>query len=373
MTRKLIKSIGNIPGWSTKRKIVVFESDDWGSVRMSSVAAFEKLKKAGIDESGNHYNMYDALECNLDLNELFDTLTQHSDMNGNNPVFTAACIVANPDFEKIKQHNFTTYFFEPFTNTLNKYPAHDKVMSFYKTGMENKIFVPVFHGREHLNVNRWMNALKNNHKTTRKAFEYGVTGVYKGINNEIVPNFQAAFDLENLNEINDHEKILESGIELFNSQFNHKPCYFVPPNGRFNNALEMKLHAEGVKYIYSDKLQNEPVGNGKSKRNMRFIGQKNKFKQIYISRNCVFEPASLEHSQRINWVENCLNDIQNAFFWNKPAIISSHRVNYSGFLHPQNRENGLKQLNELLERMLKRWPNIEFLSSVELAQLIEKQ
>ena len=37
----------NIPGWCTNRKIVVIESDDWGSIRMSSLEAFKKLLKAG--------------------------------------------------------------------------------------------------------------------------------------------------------------------------------------------------------------------------------------------------------------------------------------------------------------------------------------
>ena len=31
----------NIPGWNTKRRIVVFESDDWGAIRMPSKAVFE--------------------------------------------------------------------------------------------------------------------------------------------------------------------------------------------------------------------------------------------------------------------------------------------------------------------------------------------
>lgn len=39
--------VSNIPGWRTNRKIVVIESDDWGSIRMSSLEAFKNLLKAG--------------------------------------------------------------------------------------------------------------------------------------------------------------------------------------------------------------------------------------------------------------------------------------------------------------------------------------
>ena len=45
-------------------------------------------------------------------------------------------------------------------------------------------------------------------------------------------------------------------------------------------------------------------------------------------------------------------------------------MNYIGFLHPENREKSLRKLEELLVRMLKRWPDIEFMTSSELGDLI---
>ena len=68
-----------------------------------------------------------------------------------------------------------------------------------------------------------------------------------------------------------------------------------------------------------------------------------------------------------------MKEIEIAFRWNKPAVISSHRVNYIGYLHPENRERSLKQLSELLSRMLKKWPDIEFMTSSELGDLIAKE
>ena len=45
---KIIVNLSNVKGWRTKRHIVVIESDDWGSVRMSSLESFERLKAAGV-------------------------------------------------------------------------------------------------------------------------------------------------------------------------------------------------------------------------------------------------------------------------------------------------------------------------------------
>jgi hypothetical protein len=35
------KNLLHLPGWYTKRKIVVFENDDWGSIRMTSLSIFD--------------------------------------------------------------------------------------------------------------------------------------------------------------------------------------------------------------------------------------------------------------------------------------------------------------------------------------------
>lgn len=43
------RNIANLFGWCTNKKIVVIESDDWGSIRMPSLSSFEKLEKLGLD------------------------------------------------------------------------------------------------------------------------------------------------------------------------------------------------------------------------------------------------------------------------------------------------------------------------------------
>ena len=86
------------------------------------------------------------------------------------------------------------------------------------------------------------------------------------------------------------------------------------------------------------------------------MGKRNRFEQCYITRNCFFEPSS----STVDYVDLCLRDISTAFKWHKPAVISTHRVNYIGFLHEENRDNSIRQLGKLLSRMLEIWPDIEF-------------
>jgi hypothetical protein len=43
MLNKVVRNITHILGWKTKRKIVVFESDDWGSIRMPTNQIRDRL------------------------------------------------------------------------------------------------------------------------------------------------------------------------------------------------------------------------------------------------------------------------------------------------------------------------------------------
>lgn len=369
----LIVNASNIPGWRTKRHIVVIESDDWGSIRMSSNDAYERLLKLGMHVDKNHYNKFDSLECNDDLEIMFETLSKFEDSTGRYPVITGVNVVANPDFEKIKENNFTEYIYEPYTETCKKYANHDRVYELWKEGIEKRLMVPIFHGREHLNAQFWMRALNAKNESTLVGFENGVTGM-PGINGIKLPGFQAAFDIETPNDLIYQKEVLKTGLNLFEELYGYKSKYFVPTNGPFNNTLEEDLNDLGVRYINTGKKQREPLGNGQYRVNTRFIGDRNQYNQIYITRNCFFEPSSsgFEKPSNTDWIGNCMKEIEIAFRWNKPAVISSHRVNYIGYLHPENRDKSLKQLSELLSRMLKKWPDIEFMTSSELGDLIAK-
>lgn len=364
-------NVSNIPGWRTKRHIVIIESDDWGSIRMSSKEAFDRMLKAGMPVDRSHYNLYDSLECNDDLEQMYETLSKFKDSTGRHPVITGVNVVANPDFEKIKTNNFSEYIYEPYTETCKRYSNHDRVYDLWKEGIEKRLMVPIFHGREHLNAQFWMRALRDKNKSTLVGFENEVTGM-PGIKGEKLPDFQAAFQIDTINDLVYQKEVLKTGLDLFEELYGYRSRYFVPTNGPFNNTLEKDLNEHGVKYINTGKKQKEPLGNGQYKINTRFIGDKNQYGQIYITRNCFFEPSSsgFEKPANTDWINNCLKEIEIAFRWRKPAVISSHRVNYIGYLHPENRERSLKQLSELLGKMLKRWPDIEFMTSPELGDLI---
>ena len=114
----------------------------------------------------------------------------------------------------------------------------------------------------------------------------------------------------------------------------------------------------------------EPKPGSKPKLHTRFLGSRNKHNQFYLVRNALFEP-SMFRLKIDNPVENCLFAMGVAFRMNKPAIINSHRINFSGFIDESNRDRTLKYLRALISTALKKWPEIEFLSSPKLGKIIE--
>jgi hypothetical protein len=345
----------------------VIESDDWGAIRMASKDVFNNLVKAGVPISDCRYNNNDSLAGENDLISLFEVLRSVKDKNNNNAVFTAVSVVANPDFEKIEQNGYSKYFWEPFTETLKRYPGHSKSFDLWKEGIKNRLFIPQFHGREHLNVTAWLKALRNGNADTLLAFKNRVYGITPRAYLSNV-SYQAAFDIEDISEIVYHKEVIREGLGLFENLFGYKARYFIPTNGPFNNQLEKVASECGVKYIGTSKIQLEPIGNNKTRKVFHKIGQKNRFGQTYITRNCFFEPTDKSK----NWIDSCLKEIEIAFRWGKPAVISSHRVNYIGYINPSNRADGLKQLKIFLDEILKHWKDVEFLTTDQLGDLITK-
>ena len=103
------------------------------------------------------------------------------------------------------------------------------------------------------------------------------------------------------------------------------------------------------------------------KTKFHWLGQTNRHSQKYITRNGFFGADSSK-----DWVDSCLADVALAFKYNKPAVISSHRVNFTGSLDNRNRDYGNKQLTNLLKKITSNWPQVEFLTSSELGKELSK-
>lgn len=355
----------------TDRKLVVIESDDWGSIRMPSKAVFEKLQLLGDSPEKDAFLSNDCLESEEDLLPLYDVLCSVSDCKGNHPIFTMNFAMANPDFEKI-DYKKGIYKYEPFYQTYSKYYGKNKVLDILKDGCAKKLILPQLHCREHLNVGRWMRDLKQGKKDALLAFENKTIGIGASFCKENNFGYMDAFNTDCSSE-EQLAEILEDAIKIFNQTFGFLSKTFVASCFVWSDGFEKTLKKNGIDYLQSSAWQQRAVGkNGKYKlkRKLRYTGQVNKNKQIYSVRNCLFEPAFKQNPQES--VLQCLNSIESAFNKKSPAVIGSHRFNYIGSINNKNSQNNLAGLKELLQNIVQKYPDVEFVSSVELFDIMSR-
>jgi hypothetical protein len=204
-----------------------------------------------------------------------------------------------------------------------------------------------------------MNALEKD-EDTRHVFDYGIMGLFPKNDNNPKNLFQIALDdkdfkMQPLNEI------LKDGLDLFEKMFGYRsstfiaPCFTWPPN------IEKTLFEKGVIGLQGKLYQHSPG----EKPIRHFLGTRNKWGQIYTIRNASFEPTQGYGK------DDCIYRIKCAFRWHKPAIISAHRINFIGAINEENRNKNLKNLDSLLGEVFKLWPDVEFMTSDQLVEIIK--
>lgn len=366
----LILNVKNIIGWKTKRKILVFSVDDYGNVRLDSKEAREKLDAAGM-KIYSRFDLYDTLETKQDLEQLYEVLSSVKDKNGRHAIFTPYALPCNINFEKMEQEGFQKYHFETLPETYNKlaikYPkAYQDAWSIWQEGIEKGFMKPQFHGREHLNLILFNDKLKKQDLELLTALK---NRSYTSISDEDYPTISstAAFDFWDPKENEAFKPILEEGLHLFKEVFGYKSNYFTPPVYNIHHSLYRTLVSNGIKYIDLGLIRKEHQGFGKYKTEINYTGKKTKQGLTIMVRNVVFEPTE---DRGIDWVAFTMKQIEAAFRWNKPAIISSHRVNFCGHIDIKNREKGLLELKKLLHQITTKWPDVEFMSADEVADLV---
>jgi hypothetical protein len=370
LIKQLLKKSSNWASWHTDRKLVVLISDDWGGIRVASRDSQSALSTMGIPMATNRFNRFDSLENNADMEGLFNVLTSFKDSKGNHPNFTAACTIGNPHFEKIRESEFREYHYELFPETLSRFSNTDKVFSYYQKGIAEGFFTPEFHGREHLNVPVWMRALQEPVPIVRKAFEES----YFYLEPNLLPShyqsgFGASFDLTASSDKRVYKQILADGLQQFEALFGYKSTFVIPPAQAYFDDLDTVLVQHKVsaidKPIFSSGSKALQLLSGKQE----YTGKRNNSGLMSIVRNAVFEPNMNEYN---DGVDECLASIAFNFDCRVPTVISNHRAAFVGGIDKNNRSEGLKALEHLLTEILKKWPEVEFVSASQLQNIINE-
>lgn len=366
----ILVNFKNMFGPKTMRKIVVFSVDDYGNVRLDSREARANLDAAGLPIY-SRFDQLDTLETKQDLEQLYAVLSSVKDKNQKPAVFTPFALPCNINFEKMAAEDYLQFHYETLPETYKKLAdknpeAYEGAWELWQDGIAKGLMKPQFHGREHLNLTIFNDKLQKRDPQLLAALQ---NRSFTSISDEAYPTMQstAAFDFWDPAENKKFIPILQDGLDKFEQVYGYKSNHFTPPVYSIHHSLFATLKQKGIDYIDLGLVRKEHRGFGKYKTEVNYTGKQTSEGLSIIVRNVVFEPTE---DRGIDWVAFTMKQIEAAFRWNKPANISSHRVNFCGHIDPKNREKGLASLKRLLEEIVKKWPDVEFMSADQAAKII---
>lgn len=346
---------------------MVIAVDDYGNVRLNSPAARKELN----GQLHNRFDAYDTLETKADLEQLYEVLSSVKDQNGQTAKFTPYALPCNVDFESLEQNGYSQYVYETLPETFQKLSAQQPrayggAWEVWQQGIKEGLLAPQFHGREHLNLTFFEKKLAEKDPALMASLQNrSLVGLGAGAHASI--GWTAAFSFWDPAELKRHLAILREGLDAFEQVFGYRASVFTPPAQQFHPGLYPVLRENGIHAIDRPFHYRQHLGHGQYKRQFERMHWDQKAGLVKIVRNVVFEPTA----SNIDHVGKALKQIEAAFGWRKPAIISSHRVNFCGHIDPKNRKKGLDDLKELLQQIVKRWPEVEFVNAGELPPLIK--
>lgn len=354
-------------GYQTNRHIVVFESDDWGAVRVPDAGALAAFKERFLSFKLDHYQSFDGLEKKNDVSDLSSLLLERSSsFEVSAPVLTLNFATANPDFDRCvpgDAHN-ARFEFEPIDETYRTYDGDEGVLDFVRLGCGETALHPQLHGREHLNATAWLADV-----VADSAVEYARGLRMVGLDDAFYNGIDA---LNSGNTLVDARGYLEDAIAIFKRLFGFAPRSFIPPCYVANKECERIAAGLGIETIQSSPKRNVPKGNDSYSRRINVFGRSNVPGQCRLIRNVQFEPSrSMFQGKSVDeCVDAAFVEIEMAFKRRQPAVICTHRVNYTSRVDESHRAFSLEALDGLLRGLAMRYPDCEFMTSEQLGRVI---
>lgn len=349
----------------TGKKILVIESDDWGAEVVRSEKHYQELIKLYPNADSDPYCRYDTIANEEDIQILFDFLNDFKDYTGRPVCLTANTNMGNPDFYRIKSDDFEVYHWIGLDKILDIYGRKaGSLLGLWKQGIQQQVFKPQLHGREHLNVIPWLKRLKED-TLLEKAFELGVTAmpVNHQVGNRM--DYRAAFDFNGKEELEFHRRVIQDSANEFYRIFGFRSRSFIATCYTWSKEHEVMLKKEGVQLLQGNFAQKSPSGYNHPYDYIKHCqGTKGEY-QRYLVRNVICEPSLIEENEDQR-VKRMLLEIQTAFLFGKPAIISIHRLNFIRSRNAENSEKTYSTLKRILKESLRRWSDLEFKFSDEI-------
>ena len=318
-----------------RQPVLVIESDDWGP---------------GPDAHAKQ------------LGRLVELFSGYRDGRGRHPVMTIGVILAIPDTFSIGQNNLCRYY--RLTLSDSQFSSIREAM---QHGTASGVFALHLHGMEHF----WPTALLSAAVTDGMVQEWLTSGKLPNTENLPSPLQTRWTNCSRLPSlpIPDHEikSAAKEEVEAFQNLFGHIPHVAVPPTFVWNDAVEKAWYDAGVRVIVTPGQRfcgRDEEGRLQCDKPQIRNGEVGSTGITYVVRKDYFEPAFGHTSQR------GLDALERNYKTARPTLLETHRFNFTR--DPRTAEIAFSEMETLLKEALSRYPDLVFLSTEELAQVLRE-
>lgn len=349
----------------TRLHFVVIGSDDWHMKGVPSPNVLKELESKGY-RTDSPWLKY-SRETTEDLKALYAVLTRHQDVTGRPACLTANVVMATPDFDRIRASAFQEYTLVP---TQIDWP--EELRAAYRDGMSQRVFYPQLHGLDHIVGERWVQDLGEGQKEVRLLFDLGVysppwvmlrhgegSNQAEYVDLSVKPSRQLSLERQ--------RSEVEQAMGIFQEVFGFRSLSTIAPSNFFDDNTLKAFESEGIRYIQTYHTQNVGMdSHGRIITIDRYLGESTGNGGLFLARNCTFEPRG----DARNGADGTLRQVKRAFRLHLPSIIDSHSVNFVSTIDPIMARTNLEELDKLLTNIRRLYPDVRFLTSPELGELI---
>lgn len=344
-------------------KAVVLESDDWGLcawVPDDRAHRALALQPAFRTDAGLRYGR-STLESAGDVHELARVLLGWRGGDGFPPVWQANTIVANPDYAALLPPLFELE--ELPLVRLPDFPsrwARPGMWDAVRKAEADGVWWAELHGLHHLPEAAWLAALRRGQDDARRAHDcQSPIATAVEASGEYDPSEPRALKAENLRK----------AVHAFRELFGRAPTSFCPPDYRFDDWLEREAASLGLGTLQG---KAEQAGHALPPLRRRWLGVRfphHEGARFYLPPRIAFEPCGVAEAPGRRGLEAAHHAARDAWSHGRPAVISSHRMNYA-HLDPAWSHAGRNALSALIERLCA--DNAVFVTDHEVRQLAEQ-
>ncbi|HTR96939.1 MAG TPA: hypothetical protein VMH61_03470, partial [Candidatus Acidoferrales bacterium] len=325
-------------------KAVVLESDDWG---LCAWVADDAAHRALADQpafrspAGRRYGR-STLESAADVRALERTLLEFAGGDGLPPVWQANTIVAAPDWTRLAAPGFDQAAL-PVT-AIEDAPARWQrpgLGEAWSAAIACGVWWPELHGLHHLPETAWLGALRRAEPDARLALEHAsAIGTAVEASGEYDPSEPRPV----------RARVLREAIARFAVRFGRAPSSFCPPDYRFDDWLEREAAALGLTTLQGRAERARGPWASLRRRIVppRFPDRAGG--RFHLPARTAFEPRGDAAAPGPSGLEAALHGVRAAWSAGRPAIVSTHRLNYA-HLDAAWSEAGRAALRTLLSRL----------------------